>query len=48
MRDREVILSVDGQDGEGTEVTTDPPKGSPVSPVLFAIYIAEIDKGAED
>ena len=40
MHDRRVIMSVDGQDDEPREVTTGLPQGSPVSPVLFAIYIA--------
>ena len=42
MRDRRVIMSVDGQDSEPISVTTGLPQGSPISPVLFAIYIAEI------
>ena len=33
---------VDGQDGEPMTVTTSLPQGSPVSQVLFAIYIAGI------
>ena len=40
-------MSLDGQDGEGVEVTTGLPQGSPVSPVLFAIYIAEIHQAVE-
>ena len=42
MQGRRVVMSVDGQDGEAREVTTGLPQGSPVSPVLFAIYIADI------
>ena len=42
MRDRKVIMSVDGQGDEAREVTTGLSQGSPISPVLFAIYIAEI------
>ena len=47
MRDRRVIMRVDGQDGEEMEVTTGLPQGSPVSPVLFALYIAEIHQAVE-
>ena len=42
MRDRRVIMSVDGQDDDPREVTTGLPQGSPISPALFAIYIADI------
>ena len=48
IRDRQVIMSVDGQDGEEVEVTMGPPQGSPVSPALFALYIAEIHQAVED
>lgn len=44
MRDRKVIMSVDG---EPMEVTTGLPQGSPTSPVLFAIYVADIHKAVE-
>ena len=37
---------MDGQDGEAQDVTTGP-QGSPISPVLFAIYIAEIHGAVE-
>ena len=47
MRDRRVIMSVDGQDGEAMDVTTGLPQGSPTSPVFFAIYIADIHKAVE-
>ena len=40
-RDRRV-MTVDGQDGEEMSVTTRLPQVFPVSPVLFALYIAEI------
>ena len=39
MRDRSAVMSVDGQDGPAQEVTTGLPQGSPVSPVLFNLYI---------
>ena len=48
MRDRRVIMSVDGQDGEPTDVTTGLPQGSPSSPALFAICIADIHEAVED
>ena len=48
MRDRRVIMSVDGQDGEPMDVTTGLPQGSPISPALFAIYIADIHGAVED
>ena len=47
MRDRRVIMSVDGQDGQEMGVSTGLPQGSPVSPVLFALYIAEIHQAVE-
>ena len=36
-------MSVDGQDGEPMDVTTGLPQGSPISPALFAIYIADVE-----
>ena len=48
MRGWRVIMSVDGQDGEPMEVTTGLPRGSPISPALFAIYIADIHEAVED
>ena len=47
MQDRRVIMSLDGQDGEEMAVTTGLPQGSPVSPVLFAIYVADIHRAVE-
>ena len=47
MQDRKVIMSVDGQDGEPVSVTTGLPQGSPVLPVLFALYIAETHGAVE-
>ena len=47
MRDRRVIMSVDGQDGEPISITTGLPQGSPISPVLFALYIADIHETVE-
>ena len=47
MRNRRLIMSIDGQDGKEMGVTTGLPQGSPVSPVLFALYIAEIHQAVE-
>lgn len=41
-RDCWVIMNVDGQDDVPRDVTTGLPQGSPISPVLFAVYIANI------
>ena len=35
-------MVVDEQEGDEMEVTTRLPQGSAVSPILFAIYIAEV------
>ena len=42
MQDRWVIMNVNGHDGERERVTTGLPQGSPVSPILFGIYISEV------
>ena len=47
MRDRMVIMSVDGQDRPPMQVTTGLPQGSSVSPVLFNLYIGEIHGAVE-
>ena len=47
MRDHRVIMSVDGQDSPPLEVITRLPQGSPISPVLFAIYIVNIHQAVE-
>ena len=47
MRDRRVVMSVDGRGDDAREATTGLPQGSPVSPVLFAIYIAETHEAVE-
>ena len=41
-------MSVNGQDGPPMAVTTGLPQGSPVSPVLFGRYIADVHKAVED
>jgi hypothetical protein len=38
---------MDGRTGEMMDVETGVPQGSPTSPILFAIYIASLDKKAE-
>jgi hypothetical protein len=48
MRNRRVRMVVDGQEGEEMEVTTGLPQGSPVSPILFAIYIAGVHSAVEE
>ena len=47
MRGRRVIMSLDSQDGEEMPVSTNLPQGSPASPALLAIYIAEIHQTVE-
>ena len=47
MRGKRVIMSDDGQDGEPMDVPTGLPQCSLVSPVLVAIYIAEVHGAAE-
>ena len=42
LRDRQLIMSVYGKGGKATSVTTCLLESLPTSPVLFAIYIAEI------
>ena len=47
VRGRKVIMSVDRQDREPPEVTTVFQQGSPISPVRFPIYIADIHKAVK-
>ena len=47
MGDRTVYLSVDRQEDEPRVVTTSLPQESPVSPVLFAIYMSDIRREVE-
>jgi len=57
MEDRKVIMSMDGKEGDSMDVETGVPQGSPVSPVLFVIYLSglfgqvgkkETECGSED
>jgi len=40
MEERKVIVSMDGKEGDSMDVETGVPQGSPVSPVLFVIYLS--------
>jgi len=40
MEDRKVIMSMDGKEGDSMDVETGVPQGSPLSPVLFVIYVS--------
>jgi len=40
MEERKVIMSMDGRDGDIMEVETGVPQRSPVTPVLFVIYLS--------
>jgi len=40
MEERKVIMSMDGKEGDSMDVETAVPQGSPVSPVLFVIYLS--------
>jgi len=40
MEERKVIMSMDGREGDSMDVQTGVPQGSPVSPVLFVIYLS--------
>jgi hypothetical protein len=48
MSDRSVKMVVDGQEGTQFAVNMGLPQGSPVSPVLFAIYMADIHQAIEE
>lgn len=46
MRDWRVVMSMGGQDSEEMGATMRLPQGSPVTPALVAIYIAEFHEAA--
>jgi len=48
MEDRKVIMSMDGKKGDSMDVETGVPPGSPVSPVLFVIYLLGLFGQVED
>jgi len=52
MEDRKVIRSMDGKEGDSMDVETGVPQGSPVSPVLFVIYLSglfgQVEKKQEE
>jgi len=52
MEDRKVIMSMDGKEGDSMDVETGVPQGSPVSPVLFVIYLSglfgQVEKKEEE
>jgi hypothetical protein len=52
MEDRKVIMSMDRREGDIVDVETGVPQGSPVSPVLFVIYLSglfgEVEQEKED
>ena len=47
MRDRKVIITVDGQDSEAVSFKTGRPQGWPISPTLFGIYIVDVHEAVE-
>jgi len=40
MEERKVIMSMDGKEGDSMDVEMGVPQGSPMSPVLFVIYLS--------
>jgi len=48
MEERKVIMSMDGKKGDSMDVETGVPQGSPVSPVLFIIYLLGLFGQVED
>jgi len=48
MEDRKVIMSMDEKEGDSMDVDTGVPQGSPVSPVLFVVYLSGLFGQVED
>jgi len=48
MEERKVIMSMDGREGDSMDVEMGVPQGSPVSPVLFVIYLSGLFGRVED
>jgi len=48
MENRKVIMSMDGKEGDSMDVETGVPQGSPVSPVLFVLYLSGLFGQVED
>jgi len=48
MEDRKVIMSMDRKEGDSMDVEMGVPQGSPVSPVLFVIYLSGLFRHVDD
>jgi ribonuclease HI len=48
MTNREAVIEVNGENGEPIQTDTGLPQGSPTSPILFLIYIADLGKEVEE
>jgi len=48
VSDRKVRLVLNGQEGSEHEVETGIPQGSPVSPILFTVYLSGLFKHVEE
>ena len=48
MTNREAVIEINGENGEPIQTDTGLPQGSPTSPILFLIYIADLGKEVEE
>ena len=48
MEERKVIMSMDGKEGDSMEVEMGVPQGSPISPVLFVVYLSGLFGQVQD
>ena len=48
MTDRQAVIDINGELGTPIRTDTGLPQGSPTSPILFLIYIADLGKEVED